>query len=30
MKSYVLTEFGAPLQTVEAPVPAPQGTEVLL
>ena len=30
MKSYVLTEFGSPLQTVEAPVPVPQGTEVLL
>jgi D-arabinose 1-dehydrogenase-like Zn-dependent alcohol dehydrogenase len=30
MKSYVLTAFGSPLQTVEAPVPVPQGTEVLL
>jgi len=30
MKSYVLTAFGSPLQTIEAPVPVPQGTEVLL
>jgi len=30
MKSYVLTEFGTPLQTVEAPAPATHGTEVLL
>jgi len=30
VKSYVLTEFGKPLQTVEAPTPVPHGTEVLL
>ena len=30
MKSYVVTEFGTPLQAVETPTPKPQGTEVLL
>jgi D-arabinose 1-dehydrogenase-like Zn-dependent alcohol dehydrogenase len=30
MKSYVLTEFGKKLQTVETPTPAPRGTQVLL
>jgi len=30
MKSYVLTQFGQPLQPVEAPTPKPTGTEILL
>ncbi len=30
MKSYKVVEFGKPLQKVEAPTPAPQGTEVLV
>lgn len=30
MKSYKVVEFGKPLQKVEAPNPAPQGTEVLI
>jgi D-arabinose 1-dehydrogenase-like Zn-dependent alcohol dehydrogenase len=30
MKSYVIREFGTPLTELEAPTPAPRGTEVLL
>jgi alcohol dehydrogenase, propanol-preferring len=30
MRSYDVVEFGAPLQQVERPTPAPQGSEVLL
>jgi propanol-preferring alcohol dehydrogenase len=30
MKSYVVTEFGMPLQAIETPTPKPQGTEILL
>ena len=30
MRSYRVTEFGRPLEMVEAPTPKPSGTEVLL
>src|SRR6185437_698620 len=30
MRSYDVMEFGAPLQSVDKPTPAPQGSEVLL